>query len=56
MFPQQVSVVAFFKGIFQVVNSTDIRDIKYIFKLDDVILNFSLKQLLWTSWFWKEKV
>ena len=26
--------------VFQVVDSTDLRDIKYIFKLDDVILDF----------------
>ena len=30
-----------FQGIFQVVNSTDLRDVKYTFKLDGVILEFS---------------
>ena len=28
--------------VFQVVNSTDLRDVKYIFKLDDVILDVVL--------------
>ena len=32
--------------VFQVVDSTDLRDIKYIFKLDDVILDFSSTRLL----------
>ena len=43
---QSVSAAAFFKGIFQVVNSADLRDVKYIFKLDDVILGFSSMRLL----------
>ena len=47
---------ALFKGIFQVVNSTDLRDIKYIFKLNDVIMEFSSTRLLQTSWFQTEKV
>ena len=38
--------MTFFKGIFQVVNSTYICDIKYIFKFDDIILDFSMAQLL----------
>ena len=38
---QCTSGVAFFKEIFQVVNSTDLRDVKYTFKLDGVILEFS---------------
>ena len=33
------------EGIFQVVNSTDLRDVKYIFKLYDVILDFSVTAL-----------
>ena len=32
--------------VFQVVDSTDLRDVKYIFKLDDVILDFSSTRLL----------
>ena len=40
-----------FQGIFQVVNSTDLRDVKYTFKLDDSILKFSSMRLLQTSWF-----
>ena len=31
--------------VFQVVNSTDLRDVKYIFKLYDVILDFSVTAL-----------
>ena len=45
------SAVAFFKGIFKVVNSTDLLDVKYTSKLDDVILEFSSTRLLQTSWF-----
>ena len=33
--------MAFFKGIFQIVNSKDLRDVKYIFQLDDGNLKFS---------------
>ena len=38
------------------MNSPDLHDIKYIFKLDDVILAFSFIRLLQTSWFWTEKL
>ena len=43
--------MAFFKGIFQVVNSTDSSEVKYTFKLDDTILDFSSMRLLQTSGF-----
>ena len=40
-FPQRVSAVAFLKGIFKVVRSTDLRDVKYIcFNLMMSFLNF----------------
>ena len=39
------------QGIFEVVNSTDLLDVKYTSKLDDVILEFSSTRLLQTSWF-----
>ena len=44
MVSQRASVVAFFKGTFQafkLMESTVLRDLKYIFKLDGVILKFS---------------
>ena len=34
--------MAFFKEIFQIADSTDLRDAKYIFKLDYVIFEFFL--------------
>ena len=43
--------IGLFQGIFQVVNSTNLRDVKYFLKLDDVILKFSSTRLLQTSWF-----
>ena len=33
--------------VFQVVNSTDLRDVKYIFKLYDVILDFFVTGFEW---------
>ena len=54
-FFQRFLAVAFFKGILlihhQVVNSTDLRDVKYIFKLDEVILDLSSTRLFQTSQF-----
>ena len=48
-FFQRFLAVVFFKGILlihhQVVNSTDLRDVKYIFKLDEVILDLSSTRL-----------
>ena len=41
-FSQRILVAAFFKGIFQVVNSRDLRNVKYIFELDDVVFEFPL--------------
>ena len=35
-----------FKVIFQVLNSTDLRDVKYVFKLNGVIFEFSSTRLL----------
>ena len=45
VFPRRFGV-GLFQGIFQVVNFTDLRDLKYIFKLDEIILDFSLMRLL----------
>ena len=38
-FSQRVLVVTFFKGIFQVVNFKDLRDVKYIFL--NLMMSFS---------------
>ena len=48
--------MTFFKGIFQVVKSADLRDVTFIFKLCDVFLEFSLIQLSQICWFRTDEV
>ena len=48
---QRMLVVVFFKKTFQVLNSANLFDTKYIFQLDDAIFQFFTLLLLQTNWF-----
>ena len=48
---QPMLVVVFFKRTFQVLNSTNLFDTKYIFELDDVIFKFFMLLVPQTNWF-----
>ena len=47
---QPMLVVVFFKRTFQVLNSTNLFDTKYIFQLDDAIFQFFTLLLPQTNW------
>ena len=48
---QPMLVVVFFKRTFQVLNSTNLFDTKYIFQLVDAIFQFFTLLLPQTNWF-----